>query len=122
MALVQSDFRSKKHGHAIANPAAQCIFCERSVCSCIKGGGAHQAQMAPITVVVPPKQRDPYADNRARELAIGGPAVMAQLTYDHPDNVRARKLAALRDELSKPVAARFPHEGRSDRVYSENRR
>jgi len=126
MTLAQSSFRKPRQIiraiGVIPNPASCCIFCEQAECTCIKGGGAHQVQMAPITVVVPSPQRDPYADNRAREAAIGGPDVMAKLTYDHPSNVRARRVAALREELSKPVERRYPHEGRSDRVYLENRR
>lgn len=39
---------------------------------------------------------------------------IAARTYEHPANVRARKVAALRAELDRPVA--FPSEARTDRA------
>lgn len=76
---------------------------------------------APIVVTVPRATPDPYTNHRLREEALGRD-MLAQLTYDHPDNVRARKVAALRESMSKTFEPRFPPEGRSDRVYAENRR
>ncbi len=102
MALVQSSFRDRMKRHELPLEAP--------------------SVMKPIVIKVPKASVDPYETYRRKEEAIGGPAVMMQLTYDHPDSVRARKVAALRDELAKPFEPRFPSEGRSCRVYAENRR
>jgi hypothetical protein len=49
--------------------------------------------------------------------------VVAALTAKLPANVEARKrmVAALAKELARPVTPRYPHEGRSDRVFKVNR-
>jgi len=71
-------------------------------------------------VHVPSMQRlapsDPYAEHTRleRERNYTG------LTFEHADNVRARKVAALRESLSVKFEPRFPSEGRSDRVYAVN--
>lgn len=64
------------------------------------------------------KIADPYSAQRSREEM----QPIAAMTFDHPLNVRARKIAALRESLSTKFEPRFPPEGRSCRVYEENRR
>lgn len=64
---------------------------------------------------------DPYTDHRLREEAFGRER-LAALTFEHPDNVRARHVAALRGALSRPFVPRFPPEGRSDRIYRINQK
>jgi hypothetical protein len=63
-------------------------------------------------------RRDPYAEHSRLERERN----YAGLTAEHPDNIRARKIAALRESLSAKVEPRYPHEGRSDRVYRVNER
>lgn len=75
----------------------------------------------PIVIQAPPRGPDPYENHRKLEEAVGRERVAA-MTAEHPDNVRARKIAALRESLSAKVEPRYPHEGRSDRVYRVNER
>ena len=55
---------------------------------------------------------------------LGHETVVAAMTQALPANVEARKrmVAALARELDRPVAVRFPPEGRSCRVYRSNER
>lgn len=84
---------------------------------------AQQVKAPPVIVgewVTPPPAPalDPYAAHRAIEQVRN----VAALTFNHPTNVRARKVAALREQLCAKFEPRFPPEGRSDRVYQENYR
>ena len=61
-----------------------------------------------------------------KAVTFGSPeheANIAALTEALPANVAARKrnIAALAKELGRPAPVRYPHEGRSDRVYGGRR-
>lgn len=55
---------------------------------------------------------DPYSGHD-----IAADKLVAARTYERPENVRARKVAALRAELDRPMP--FPSVGRDDRVLKQ---
>lgn len=86
---------------------------------------ANEAKAALERIVAKKREEDTDAAYRARVRTrlygdpytghdIAADKLVAARTYEHPSNVRARKVAQLRAELDRPVP--FPAEGRSERA------